>query len=110
MAYQGFGRGLSVEWISQLQGWAASGIVPDLTILLDVPVEVGLFRARRRGGPDRIEAEEREFHEKVRSGFLSLARGDGRWWVVDGTAAEDALCDQLRAAISGRFPALEWLA
>ena len=60
--------------------------------------------------PDRIEAEERDFHEKVRSGFLSLARGDGRWWVVDGTAAEDALCDQLRAAISGRFPALEWLA
>jgi dTMP kinase len=110
LAYQGFGRGLSREWISQLQSWAAQGVVPDLTILLDVPVDVGLGRAGRRGGPDRIEREEREFHERVRSGFLSLSREDARWCVVDGTAEESAVSDRVCAAVRERFATLGWRA
>jgi dTMP kinase len=76
LAYQAFGRGLSLGFVRKLDRWVCNGVKPDLTLLLDVPVSVGLKRARARkgrSGGDRLERESRSFHEKVRRGYLTLA-------------------------------------
>ena len=74
LAYQGAGRALSVEDIRRLSRWATSGLRPDLTVLLDVDPEVGLARARSTGGgPDRLERESIDFHQRVRRAFRALA-------------------------------------
>jgi dTMP kinase len=84
LAYQGAGRDLALEDIARISRWATDGLVPDLTVLLDVPPSTGL---RRVGDdPDRIEAEPEAFHEKVRTGFRELAeRHPRRYLVVDAT-------------------------
>ena len=77
VAYQGFARGIPMETILTLNRLATGGLEPCLTVLLDLPVSVGLQRAHTRAGAevaeDRFESEKRDFHEKVREGFLSLA-------------------------------------
>jgi dTMP kinase len=74
LAYQGYGRGLDIDLISKLNAIATDGLKPDLTILLDIDVKVGLQRVENiRLGFDRLEGERLEFHEKVRQGFLTLA-------------------------------------
>ncbi len=80
-AYQGYGRGCDVERILALNAFATGGLEPDLTILLDLDIRDGFERLRNRNqreavGPDRIEREDQAFHEKVRAGYLELAR---RW-------------------------------
>ena len=80
-AYQGYGRGFSIEQMFAINQFAIDGAVPDLTLLLDVDVDIGFQRIVERhkassGAWDRIEREERTFHEKVRHGYLELAR---RW-------------------------------
>ncbi|HWP58745.1 MAG TPA: dTMP kinase [Candidatus Acidoferrales bacterium] len=84
LAYQGYGRGLDLSWLRSLNEIASGGIAPDLTFLLDLPPAVGLARARERrvsdrhdplsAPADRFERETLEFHERVRRGFLELAR------------------------------------
>ncbi|MDR0994191.1 MAG: dTMP kinase [Verrucomicrobiota bacterium] len=94
-AYQGFGRGFSVELIDTINHFAIGEAVPDMTLLLDVNVSLGMQRcAKRQVGKkaqsDRIESEALEFHEKVRRGYLELAaRNPGRFRKVD--AMRDAL-------------------
>ena len=100
-AYQGAARGQDMELVRFLNRKAAMGVVPDMTFLLDCPVEIGLARARRRedavrepdrAGQDRFEREVRAFHEAVRRGYLDLAAGDSsRFVVVDGSMDEQAL-------------------
>jgi dTMP kinase len=94
-AYQGGGRGLPTGQIDALVQIVHAGVQPDLTILLDLPVEVGMARARLRngvGGPDRFESEQREFFERVRDTYLVLARRDpARFRVIDAAAALDAV-------------------
>ncbi|EPJ49106.1 MAG: thymidylate kinase [Osedax symbiont Rs1] len=68
-AYQGYGRGIDLERISQLEDFVQQGLRPDLTILLDAPVAIGLARASARGELDRIEQEKHSFFEKVRAGY-----------------------------------------
>lgn len=83
IAYQGAGRDLGVDEVRMLNLWATGGLVPELTVLIDVPAEVG--RARRRGVHDRLESEADDFHRAVRERFLALADADpGRYLVVDG--------------------------
>ncbi|GAB3159929.1 dTMP kinase [Microbispora hainanensis] len=84
LAYQGAGRSLDQEDVARINRWATGGLVPDLTVLIDVPPAVGL---RRMASPaDRIEAEPLEFHERVRREFRALAAADpDRYLVVDGT-------------------------
>ncbi len=76
LAYQGNGRGHDLRWLEELNTRASHGMVPNLTLWIDCPVDVGLARANERdGGPgDRFESEPREFHERIRSGFADLAR------------------------------------
>jgi len=73
-AYQGGGRQLSVAKIADLEAWVQGDLRPDLTIILDAPVEVGRERAGKRSAPDRIETEKNEFFDRVRNAYLDLAK------------------------------------
>ncbi len=91
-AYQGYGRGLSLEDVRLANRIATQGLVPDLTVLLHVPVEAGLARKRGEDVPDRIGQEGAEFHERVRQGYLALAGEEPqRFLVVDGTLAAEEI-------------------
>jgi dTMP kinase len=97
IAYQGYGRGLDLAMVEQADAWARGAIVPDLTILLDCPIRLGLERAL---GADRFHAEAEAFHDRVRAGFLTLAaRGRWPWRVIDATGAKDDVHHQIMQAI-----------
>jgi len=82
-AYQGYGGGVPLEQLAALHRLIAGDFQPDLTLVLDVPVEMGLARAaRRKGGENRFESKGREFHERVRQGFLDIARNEPTRCVV----------------------------
>ena len=101
LAYQGYGRGLPLQEIRGACDLATGCLWPDLTILLDVPVEVGTARRTSAGGePDRIEAERDGFHVRVRGGFLAEAAADASSWVViDGTLDPGDVERQVRVAV-----------
>ncbi len=85
-AYQGGGRGIPLDDINQLARWVMGDLKPDLTILLDAPVEVGMSRAGQRGNPDRFEVERSEFFGRVREAYLQLAEAEPeRFAIVDAT-------------------------
>ncbi len=110
LAYQGYGRGLSVAEIEACNQIACAGLRPDLTLLLDLPAEAGLARAERAhesGKPhDAIGGESLAFHRRVREGFLEIARREPeRVKVLDASAAADAVTD---AACRLVRAALEW--
>jgi dTMP kinase len=108
LAYQGYGRGVDLDLLRRLCESATGGLAPDLVFVVDVPVEVAFARMRTRAeAPDRIEAEDSGFHERVRHGFLELARSP-RHRVLDGTLAPQPLLEQalreLRERTSARVP------
>lgn len=85
-AYQGGGRGIAHERIAQLESWVQGALRPDLTLFLDVPVDIGLQRASARGEPDRFEREKLEFFERVRAAYLMQARqSQDRYRVIDAS-------------------------
>jgi dTMP kinase len=101
VAYQGAGRVLDPDEIRRLSLWAAEGLLPDLTVLLDV--EPALARHRRSGRQqyDRLEAEHDEFHERVRQAYLALASAEPRRiLVLDGTRPPDEVQARIRAALT----------
>lgn len=87
LAYQGGGRGFSMEILSKMNEIAARNLHPDLTILVDLPAPLGLRRVSKRGrGKDRMEKEKIQFHQKVRKAFLEIARKEPkRFLVLDGS-------------------------
>ena len=94
-AYQSGGRGLPRDVIGQLHEIAAGGLLPDLTVLIDLPPEIGLVRATQAVA-DRMEGESLAFHERVRAEFLRLAREDrARIKVVDGLLSVEALAEEI---------------
>lgn len=87
-AYQGYGRGIDIARIAQLENWVQGERRPDLTLLLDLPVAMGLERAGKRSAPDRFESQEMAFFDRVRDGYLRLAEAaPARFRVID--AAQD---------------------
>jgi dTMP kinase len=103
LAYQGYGRGLPLPAIRALAELATGGLRPDAIVLFDVPVKLGLARARQRGAQDRLEAERIEFHERVRAGYEALlAQEPERWLRVDGRGSADAVFESLWRALVGR--------
>ena len=101
LAYQGHGRGLDVADIERLSDWATGGLAPDVIVLLDVPPEEARGRRALEGrGPDRLEAEDAAFHERVAAGYRSLAEAHpDRWLVVDGVGTVDEVAERVRAAV-----------
>jgi dTMP kinase len=100
-AYQGGGRGLDTGRIAALEQLVQGDFRPDLTLLLDVPVEIGLARAGSRSAPDRFEQEQVGFFERVRQAYLAMARDhDGRYRVIDAgrsiTRVQEQLAEVLR--------------
>lgn len=102
-AYQGYGRGQDLKLIQQLNHWATGGLWPQLSLLLDCPVEIGLDRARKRmmdnsldGLEDRFEQHGLAFHEKVREGYLKLAaQYPDRFEILDATLGIEAVHEQI---------------
>jgi dTMP kinase len=101
LAYQGAGRMLSVEEIRRLSRWATQGLTPDLTILLDMPPEAGLARARGDGPGDKVESESLQFHRSVRQAFLHLAEAEPRrYQVIDASRSVDDVAADVLAAVN----------
>ncbi len=120
LAYQGYGRGIPTEDIARLNSWATDGRMPDMTVVLDMEPSAGL--RRHSHSADRLEAEPLEFHQRVRAGFLALARSEpDRYLVLDATAPPATVTEELKdkireilpdpvpraaEAVTGSFPAL----
>ncbi|MFG3207266.1 dTMP kinase [Streptomyces sp. NPDC048192] len=106
VAYQGAGRDLSPTEIARINRWATNGLVPNLTVLLDVSPETA--RERFTEAPDRLESEPAEFHARVRSGFLTLAAADpGRYLVVDAGQEAEAVTTVIRHRLDTLLPLSE---
>ncbi len=104
LAYQGYGRGLDLDGLRQVNAIATGGLTPDLTILLDLDVERGLQRKLGEIGHDAIGREHREFHERVRAGYLQLAAAEPRrWLILDAALPPDALEERIWAAVQKRL-------
>jgi dTMP kinase len=101
LAYQGYGSGLDLATLRSLAAIATAGLRPDLTILLDLPVEVGLARKTETADQTRFETDfDVAFHRRVRDGFLSLAAAEpGRFAVVDAATSEEAAWSAVRVAV-----------
>lgn len=100
-AYQGGGRGLSLDKIAVLEHWVQEGLQPDLTLLFDLPVTVGLERAGRRGAMDRFEREGGDFLERVRASYLERARQQpDRYRIVDANGSLEAVKSQVDALLN----------
>tara|TARA_Y100001958_G_C21121831_1_gene465711 strand:+ start:186 stop:806 length:621 start_codon:yes stop_codon:yes gene_type:complete len=102
LVYQGYATGLPVNDVRELSIFATNGLLPDLTVLIDVPVELSM--QRRTDMPDRFESETTEFHEKVRRGYLALAESDlERWVVIDGSGSLEQVSSLVDQAITGHL-------
>jgi dTMP kinase len=113
VAYQGAGRGLGMEKVRDLQTMALGDFLPDLTIILDLPVDVGLGRAISREGAkadseDRFEKLDTKFHEELRAAYLKIAASEpDRCIVFDANKSPGSLQQDLREAIAKRFKGLD---
>lgn len=102
VAYQGVARGLGVDTIRDLSLWATGGLVPDLTVVLDVDPAIGLSRAQ---DANRLEAESQEFHEQVRAAFLQFATAEpDRYTVIDATQPQDDVASAVVDAVARVLP------
>ena len=99
-AYQGWGRGIPLEAVRAINETAAGGLVPDVTVFLDMPPAQIEERISKRKLKDRMESNDRAFYERVRNGYLALAKEEKRFFVVDGTQSVEQLHEQIWARIA----------
>ena len=103
-AYQGHGHGLDLETLQRITAFATDGLKPDLTLLLDIPVNVGLARRKDGGNWNRLDDYDLDFHERVRQGYLSLARNEpDRWTVIDADQSADSVEMEVRKVVEARL-------
>ena len=106
IAYQGYGHQQDLEQVRALVKYATGGLVPDLTVLLDVDVEEGLRRKKKDNEWNRLDAYTTEFHQRVRAGYLEMAKAEpNRWVVIDAGRKWDEVQEELRIVILGRLKA-----
>ena len=104
IAYQGYGHQQDLEQVRALVKYATGGLTPDLTILLDLDVEVGLKRKKKADEWNRLDAYTVEFHQRVRAGYLQMVKQEpGRWAVVDAGRDWQSVQDELRRVIAERL-------
>jgi dTMP kinase len=109
LAYQGYGRGLDLDWLGRLNETASAGVTPDLTFLFDCPVELALARTAQRRAQstieeDRFEREKFAFHERVRQGFLELAGSEPhRFRIIDASGSVEEVTKQIHEIIDQEF-------
>jgi len=105
IAYQGYGHQQDLEQVRALVKYATGGLVPDLTVLLDVDVEVGLGRRKQNGVEwNRMDAHEVEFYQRVRTGYLEMVKQEpSRWVVVDAGREWGSVQEELRKVIEERL-------
>jgi dTMP kinase len=104
LAYQGYGRGLGLGDLATLHRIAVDDFAPDLTLILDLPVEVGLARAAARSAADRFERLDRDFHEKLRRGFRQIAADNSsRCVLIDGSGDPQTVHRAVQAAVTERL-------
>jgi dTMP kinase len=105
LAYQGYGRGLGASVVDELNSFATDGVRPDVTVLLDVPAELGEARRRKAGfSDDRIEQAGRDFHRRVVEAYRLLAEDRPDIVVLDGTGPVDEVQRDVRRLLARRFP------
>ena len=103
--YQGAGRGLDMAQLATINQFAADGLTPDMTLLLDYPAEAGLQRARARNRSGNMESEGRfelealSFHQRIRQGYLDLAEREERFHIIDALGEEDVVAERVASAI-----------
>ncbi|MBD04333.1 MAG: dTMP kinase [Gemmatimonadetes bacterium] len=106
VAYQGIGRGLGVDLANAVNDIAVADTTPDLTICLDVPVDVSLQRRHRRGGrQDRLEKAGSSLQQAVRQAFLDMSIASQDWFLIDAVTTADAIHDQIWSHLHERFAA-----
>ena len=106
LAYQGYGRGFNVEQLRNMNDFATGDVKPSLTILIDIPVELGLSRvlSRSNGARDRIEREPLEFHKRLQAGYQEIAKREPeRFAVIDGTAPQDEVAKKIWSEVENRL-------
>lgn len=104
VVYQGYARGVDIDFLKRGNAFATKGLKPDLTFLLDLEPEVGLMRISDGRENNRLDREPLEFHQKVQAGFLDLAAQEpDRWVILDATKAPEALCADALAEVQRRL-------
>ena len=106
LAYQGYGRGFDLATLRAMNDFATGDVKPALTVLIDIPVELGLSRvlARSNGARDRIESAPLEFHKRLQAGYLEMAKREPeRFIVLDGTAEPEAVSAKIWEAVETRL-------
>ena len=104
IAYQGYGRGLDLSTVNMINNAGSLGLMPDLTILLDISVEAGLARKKGRQR-DRFEQENLAFHQRVREGYLKLAAAEPeRWLVIDAAQSKNEIAGIIWGRVSKLLP------
>jgi len=99
-AYQGGGRGIDVTRIAQLEQWVQGDRRPDMTIILDLPIAIGLERAGKRSTPDRFELEKHDFFNKVRDTYLSRAEANpNRYSIIDASPSINAVQQSIQTVL-----------
>lgn len=104
LAYQGFGRGMDLDFVRKVCQVATRGLLPDMVFFLDIDPAQGLPRKRGSTEASRFEAEELGFHQRVREGYLQMAREDpGRWTILDATRPKRKIAEKVYSAVIARL-------